>query len=44
MIRHVSGDFNITFKDGYHLFRIIKSNGSSDGKRVAQYCNFYDDQ
>ena len=34
MIVHVSGDFNITFKDGYHLFKIIKNNGSSDGKRL----------
>ena len=34
-IAHVSGDLNITFKDGYHLFKILKSNGSSDGKRLA---------
>ena len=36
VIGHVSGDFSVTFKDGYHLFKIIKSNGSSDGKGVAQ--------
>ena len=36
MIVHVSNDFNITFKDGYHLFKIVKNNGSSDGKRLSQ--------
>ena len=35
VIAHVSGDVNITFKDGYHLFKILKSNGSSDGKELV---------
>ena len=38
VIGHVSGDFNITFKDGYHLFKIIKSNSSIDGKEIAHVC------
>jgi len=32
MIGHVSGDFTIAFKDGYHLFKITKNNGGRDGK------------
>ena len=41
MIVHVSDDFNVTFKDGYHLFKIVKNSGNSDGKRLSRfiYCS-----
>ena len=37
MILHVSGDPNMTFKDGYHLFKIVKANGTSNGKRLVLF-------
>ena len=34
MIAHVSGDPNVTFKDGYHLFKVVKANGKSLARDV----------
>ena len=34
LIVHVSGGHK-TFKDGYHLFKIMRKNGSSDGKNYV---------